>query len=227
METGPEIARVAALIGDTARAQMLWALMAGEALTATELATVSRVTKQTASSHLSKLLAARMLVVRQQGRHRYFSLANREVAQLLEDLTSIADATRRAKFSWGSSDPALRRARVCYDHLAGDSGVRLFDSLVARGMIRSDADGSCLTESGREFCRAFGINLEALGHLRRPLIRECLDWTARRNHLAGALGAEMLKRCIELGWARRLGSSRIVRFTAGGEREFRLWFRLP
>lgn len=224
MESHPELARIAALIGDGARARMLWALMGGEALTATELASAACVTQQTASSHLAKLLEAQILAVRRQGRHRYFSFARREIAQLLENLTNIAETTATRGSHWGSADPGLRRARVCYDHLAGDSGVFLFDSLVSRKLITSDTDGLRLTETGREFCRNFGIDLTALERLRRPLIRECLDWTARRTHLAGALGAAMLTQCVERGWVRRLKSSRVLMFTAGGEREFLVWF---
>jgi DNA-binding transcriptional ArsR family regulator len=220
MKDGPNIARIAGLVGDPARAEILTALMTGQALTATELVGVAGLTKQTVSGHLAKLVDAQLLSVEHQGRHRYFRLADPDVAHLLESLMGIAFRTGAVRVRSSPREPALRRARVCYDHLAGDLGVAAMDSLVERRMLRV-ADGAPeLTRRGREFCVELGIALEPLSRQKRPLCRTCLDWSVRRPHLAGALGAAILSRCFELGWARRATGSRVVQFSTAGERAF-------
>ncbi len=226
MKDGPNIVGIAALIGDHARAEILTALTAGQALTATELAGVAGVTKQTVSAHLAKLLDARLIAVESQGRHRYFHLGGRDVAELIESLMGVAFRTGAVRLRRSPREPALRKARVCYDHLAGEFGVLVFDSLERRRLLRSDSDGLQLTRSGREFFAAFGIDTDALAGRRRALCRACLDWSMRRHHLAGALGAVLLTRCFELGWARRAKGSRVVEFSAAGERALRQRFRL-
>ncbi len=220
MRHGPDLSRIAALIGDPARANMLTALLGGLALTAGELAEEAGVTKQTASGHLAKLAAAGLVAVAAQGRHRYYRLADDEVAEALESLSVLAAARGGLRSRPGPRDPAMRRARVCYDHLAGELGVALFDALVARRALDVAADGLGLTPAGAAAMRDFGIDVEALSRGRRPLCRACLDWSARRSHLAGALGAAVLQRVFALGWARRLEGSRIVAFTPAGERAF-------
>ena len=218
MKLGPDITRIAALLGDPARANMLSALMGGQALTAGELAREAGVTPQTASSHLAQLEAGRLLTRRVQGRHNYFALAGHEVADALEHLTTLAGRAGHMRTRPGPKDPAMRRARVCYDHLAGDAGVAMLDSLVAAGRI-VDEDGSLvLTGEGRSFARDFGVDLEARG--RRPLCKACLDWSVRRSHLAGVLGAGLLTRIYDLGWARREPGTRVVQFSAPGLRSF-------
>jgi DNA-binding transcriptional ArsR family regulator len=221
-------ATIAALIGDPARAQLLMALMGGRALTATELARVAGVTKQTASSHLRKLCEARLLAVAAQGRHRYFRLADRAVAQLLESLLDVAArlAPGASSMRIGPSDPALRHARVCYDHLAGDLAVDLFAALERDCFSPPIENGVRLDARGVRFFREFGIDVNALAQGKRVLCRTCLDWSARRYHLAGALGAALLDRFFALGWARRAKQSRAVLFTAQGEYELRREFRL-
>lgn len=221
MKDGPNIVGIAALIGDHARAEVLTALMTGEALTATELAQVAGVTKQTISSHLAKLLDARLLSAESQGRHRYFRLADRDVASLLESLMGVAYRTGAVRTRASPREPALRRARVCYDHLAGDLGVLVFDSLEQRRFLHSDRDGVELTAGGRRFCREIGVDLASLARLRRPLCRACLDWSVRRHHLGGALGAALLDRFCDLGWAHRAKESRVMNFSAAGERTLR------
>lgn len=223
MKFGPDIARVAALMGDPARANMLTALMGGQALTAGELAREAGVTPQTASSHLSKLQAGGLVTCRRQGRHSYFALAGAHVAETLEQLTELADSTGCRRVRTGPKDPEMRRARVCYDHLAGDAGVALLDGLIQAGRIRDEAGSLVLTDAGHAFARAFGVALpEAPG--RRPLCKACLDWSVRRSHLAGLFGAGLLTRLYELGWARRLPVSRTVAFTANGLRDFERTF---
>jgi DNA-binding transcriptional ArsR family regulator len=221
MKDGPSIVGIAALIGDHARAEILTTLMGGQALTATELAQVAGVTKQTVSTHLAKLLDAQLLAVQSQGRHRYFRLAQPDVAQLLESLMGVAYRVGAVRVRASPREPALRKARVCYDHLAGELGVLVYDSFAQRRMLRTRNEGLELTPSGRRFCQDFGIDVAALASERRPLCRACLDWSVRRNHLAGAVGAALLHRCLELGWARCAKDSRVVAFSAAGERALR------
>lgn len=227
MKDGPNIVGIAALIGDHARAEILTALMAGQALTATELAEVAGVTKQTVSAHLAKLLDAQLLAVQSQGRHRYFRLAHRDVGQLLEGLMGVAYRIGAVRVRSSPREPALRKARVCYDHLAGELGVLVFDSLEQRRFLRTGSEGLELTPQGKEFCVDFGIDVEALVRQRRPLCRACLDWSMRRDHLAGAVGAAVLHRCLELGWAQRAKRSRVVTFSTVGESALRERFSLP
>ena len=221
MKEGPDIARVAALLGDPARANMLTALMGGKALTATELAQEAGVTPQTASSHLAKLEAGQIVIPRKQGRHRYFTLSGPDIVEALEVMMGIANRVGHNRVRTGPKDPELRHARVCYDHLAGDMGVALFDGLSKRKLIKTDLNGVALTDAGVDFSNGFGIDLAALRQNRRPLCRECLDWSARQSHLAGSFGAALLDRFYDLGWARRMTESRIVQFSPKGEKAFR------
>jgi DNA-binding transcriptional ArsR family regulator len=227
MKDGPNIVGIAALIGDNARAEILTALLTGQALTATELAQVAGVTKQTVSAHLGKLLEAQLLAVENQGRHRYFRLADRDVAQLLESLMGVAYRVGAVRVRSSPREPALRKARVCYDHLAGDLGVLMFDSLERRRLLRTGTAGLELTRQGTQFCAEIGIDVEALARQRRPLCRACLDWSVRRHHLAGTLGTALFERCLALGWGRRARGSRVVNFSAAGERALRQQFSLP
>jgi DNA-binding transcriptional ArsR family regulator len=204
MADGPNIVRIAALVGDQARAEILTALMGGQALTATELADVAGVTKQTVSTHLAKLVDARLLVVEKQGRHRYFRLADRDVADLLESLMGVGVSRRCDTPRSSPREPALRKARVCYDHLAGDLGVLVFDSLDRRRWLRSGGATLELTPDGKRFCRELGIDVDALARQRRPLCRACLDWSVRRHHLAGAVGG-CSSLALSLAW---LGATR-------------------
>jgi DNA-binding transcriptional ArsR family regulator len=224
MKDGPNIAGIAGLIGDRARAEMLTTLLGGQALTATELAGVADITKQTASAHLARLLDARLLAVERQGRHRYFRLADDDVVELLESLLGVAFRTGALRLRSSPRDPDLRHARVCYDHLAGDLGVLACDAFTRRRWIAYDESGLTLSRSGAAFCRELGIDLDAASSGRRPMCRTCLDWSARRHHLAGYVGAQLLERCHALGWARRRRGTRIVDFTPRGEREFRELF---
>lgn len=226
MKEGPDIAQVAALIGDPARANMLTALMTGKALTVSELALHAGVTIQTASSHLSKLDAGGLLRPRKQGRHKYYALASDEVAHVLEGLMGLAAGAGHMRQRTGPKDAALRRARVCYNHLAGDMGARLFDSLKARGHLAAEGGELPLTETGVAFAAGLGIDLDALRRKRTPLCRECLDWSERRSHLAGSLGRAFLTRFEALDWAKRDPDSRAVRFSRRGETAFEALFDL-
>jgi DNA-binding transcriptional ArsR family regulator len=223
MTDTPDIASVAALIGDRARARMLVTLMGGQALTATELAAAASVTKPTASAHLARLLGARLVGVASQGRHRYYRLADADVADLLERLIGIADG-RGATVTVGPRDPLMRKARVCYDHIAGELGVLAHDSLTRRQLVYAGEEGTELSDAGVEFFTTLGIDIVSLGVRRRRLCRACLDWSERRYHLGGSVGAALLKHCLSHGWARRARSSRTLIFSAAGERSFRRHF---
>jgi DNA-binding transcriptional ArsR family regulator len=227
MKDGPNIVGIAALIGEHARAEILTALMSGQALTATELAQVADVTKQTVSAHLAKLLDAKLLAVERQGRHRYFRLADRDVAQLLESLMGVAYRVGAVRVRTSPREPALRKARVCYDHLAGDLGVLVYDSLLHRRYLRADGMAPELSVQGERFLAELGIDVRQLEGERRPLCRPCLDWSVRRHHLAGSVGAALLGRCLALGWAKRAQGSRVVDFSPGGEKALRQRFELP
>jgi DNA-binding transcriptional ArsR family regulator len=224
MKDGPNIARVAGLIGDPARAEILTALLADRALTATELAGIAGVTKQTVSAHLAKLVGAGLLAVQARGRHRYFRLAGGDIAQLLEALMGVAFRTGSLRLLPGPREPALRKARVCYDHLAGELGVFVYEGLIARGLLGDEAGSLFLTNAGAEWLAAFGIDPADAARRRRTFCRPCLDWGERRHHLGGALGAALLARFYELRWAQRAKDSRVVVFTAAAEQSLRSAF---
>jgi DNA-binding transcriptional ArsR family regulator len=219
MSEGPDIARVAALVADPARSSMLLALMDGRALTATELSGLAGVTKQTASGHLAKLVEGDVLAMEAQGRHRYFRLAGAHVASLLEALM-VFSSDAAPPVRTGPKQLALRRARVCYDHLAGEMGVALYDRAREAGWLNDDLG---VTETGWAKFSAIGVTPDALPRSNRPTCHACLDWSQRRHHLAGLLGKAALDRLLALNWARRLPASRVVAFTPEGERRFRAW----
>jgi DNA-binding transcriptional ArsR family regulator len=220
MKDGPNIARIAALLGDPARSDALSALLTDRALTATELAALAGVTKQTMSAHLSKLLDAALVVVERQGRHRYFRLADQDVADLLESLMGVAFRTGAVRLVLSPREPALRKARVCYDHLAGELGVAAYEGLLRRGVFAVSDKELRLTKSGILWFRRWGIDAESAARQRRSLCRPCLDWSERRHHLAGSLGAALLTRLQDLKWAARERGSRVIRFTPRGLRSF-------
>jgi DNA-binding transcriptional ArsR family regulator len=211
------VAAVAALLAEPARARMLTALLAGRALTATELALEAEVAPSTASSHLGRLLASGWVEVARQGRHRYFRLAGPEVAAALEGLMALVPPARAPRAPRrGPRDEDLRRARVCYDHLAGEAGVRLFGRLQDEGLLRSRRMGCEVTRAGELWLVRLGVDLPALRARRRPLCLPCLDWSERRFHLAGALGAALLERLLALRWMRRQPGSRALTVTPRG-----------
>lgn len=221
MKEGPDIARIAALIGDPARANILTALMAGKALTATELSGEAGVTLQTTSSHLTKLQGGGLLTLRKQGRHKYFTLASDDVAKVLEGLMGLAAGSGHLRTRIGPRDAALKKARVCYNHLAGEMGTQLYQHFMKAGHLRREPEGLSLTRSGRAFVEDFGIDVDRLALGRTPLCRECLDWSERMSHLAGSLGRAIFNRIEDLGWAERDRATRVVTFSGGGERAFR------
>jgi len=218
---------IANLAGDPARAGMLHALMDGRALTAGELAEAAHVTPQTASGHLTKLAAGGLIAVEKQGRHRYHRLASPAVARMLESIMQVAaGASPRRPVVTGPRDKALRAARTCYDHLAGHLAVALADSMIANQQIAFTADAGIVTASGAALFDRLGIALESRspGRSRRMLCRPCLDWSERRPHIGGALGAALCTHCLQAGWIRRVDASRAVSVTAKGRQEFRKYF---
>jgi DNA-binding transcriptional ArsR family regulator len=218
MREGPDIARIASLVGDPARANMLTALMGGTALTASELALEAGVSLPTASSHLSKLMEGGLLTLASQGRHRYYGLAGPQVAGMIEAISGVAASVGPQRVRPGPRDAAMRVARVCYDHLAGEQAVAILDRLVARNVILRDGKEIKLGQSASEHFAAIGIDLDT--RARRPVCRACLDWSVRRSHLAGTLGAAILHKILSEKWARREKDSRAVVFSPTGKQAF-------
>jgi len=213
MITGPIIAEIATLLGGPARATILSALLDGRSLTAGELALAAQITPRTASTHLAKLTKAGLLSVERNGRYRYFRLASPKVAEMIEGIVAVA-LEKRAKFRPVSRQArAVSAARICYDHLAGRLSVDLTDALVAREYIVLDDQAAEITTAGTRFFAEFGIALPTQG-----LTRLCLDWTERRPHIAGALGAAITNRFFDLGWMERMKRSHAVIVTPLGRR---------
>jgi DNA-binding transcriptional ArsR family regulator len=224
VKEGPDVSIVAALIGDPARANMLMALMSGLALTATELAEEAGVAPSTASSHLRKLQTAGLVAARRQGRHRYFSLANADVAVAVEGLVPLAARVGHLRTRPGPRDRAMREARSCYDHLAGRLAVGLFEIWAARNILAPSGSSVRLTEKGRRFVARLGIDVVRLERSKRSLCRVCVDWSERRNHLGGSLGAAILEQALHRHWTAREGRTRILHFSAKGEQSFTRWY---
>ena len=227
MASNARFAEVAALAGDPARAGMLHALMDGRALTASELARAASVTPQTASGHLSRMTAAGLLSIEKQGRHRYHRLASSDVARMIESIMQVASRLEPGRrLSVGPRDAALRSARTCYDHLAGRLGVALADAMVAAGYAELASDAGIVTDAGVAFLDQLGLDTRSLlsrsgKRSARVLCRPCLDWSERRPHLAGAVGAAICTHSLDQGWIRRIDGTRAVAITRKGEQVFR------
>jgi DNA-binding transcriptional ArsR family regulator len=217
MTAAANLVEVAALVGDTARATMLAALMGGESLTATELAYLARVTRPTASGHLAKLVNAKLLVVTRKRRFAYYRIASPLVAAMMESLKAVAAIEVPPRHRPRSvEDEAQRFARTCYDHLAGRVGVAVADALAARGHVVLTDEGGEVTPAGERFLGSFGADLSATAKSRRLFCQPCLDWSERRYHIKGRVGAAILCRCMELGWFRRMRDSRALKLTPEG-----------
>lgn len=204
---------------------MLQLLMEGRALTAKELAYGAGVEPATATAHLRRLLEGGLVAVAAQGRHKYFRLASHHVAELMELLMTIAPQARPRTPAPRIEEP-LRRARMCYDHLAGELGIGITDSLVKAGMLRKEDDGFAVTRRGAAWFADLGIDLDAARALRRKFAAQCLDWSERRDHLGGALGAALAERLLDLGWIARRRNTRAVSVTDTGRRRLAEEFRL-
>ncbi|MEU7876253.1 winged helix-turn-helix domain-containing protein [Dactylosporangium sp. NPDC049140] len=212
------LAALATLLADETRAAMCLALLDGRAWTAGELAAHAGVARSTATEHLDRLVGGGLLAEERQGRHRYLRLADASVAHLIEDLSARLEPAQAPPrgLRQATATAAMKRARTCYDHLAGELGVAVADAMTARGLLEQQA-GFALTGAGVEWLTAgAGIDPAALQARRRPLARGCLDWTERRPHLAGVAGARLCERFLEQRWVVRIGSTRAVKVTPEG-----------
>jgi len=209
---------VAALIGEPARAKMLWNLLDGRAYTAGELAAIADVSGTSASNHLTKLLDADLLKVQKQGRHRYFSFSKPEIAYVVESLASLSDHESKKTID-SNTRSGIKYCRTCYDHLAGYVGVKITEALERKKIIKKSGGLYVITAEGWEFLKVFGINKNEIVNKRRPLTRQCLDWSERRPHIAGQVGAMLLKNMLEKDWFRRVQFSRELIVTSKGRKE--------
>jgi DNA-binding transcriptional ArsR family regulator len=212
----PNVTEVAQLIGDPSRFAMLMSLLDGKALPASDLARAARISPQTASSHLAKLIEGGLLLNESYGRHKYFSLANHEVAHALESLLAISSPKPIRSLRESDELNHLRHARTCYDHLAGKMGVALTDRLVDMRWLEESGKDYVLSSEGKEKLQNWGADVDASPKKRRHYARQCLDWSERRHHLAGSLGSAITTRLFELKWIERLPNGRAVRVTSEG-----------
>ena len=227
MNTTYPLAAVGELIGEPARATILVSLLDGRARTAGELAFIANISAQSASAHLSKLVDGGLLFVRSSGRHRFYDLAGPEVAHTLEALGAISTRPRTPDARRSLPGEEMYAARSCYDHLAGRVAVELAHCLEERKIIRPQ--GECdyeLGSRGRDWFPRFGIDLDQVRRSRRHFARKCIDWTERRPHIAGALGAALCSRLFSLGWIVRRRNTRALRITHEGARKLRTRFGL-
>jgi DNA-binding transcriptional ArsR family regulator len=215
----------AKILGDATRIRMLQLLMEGRALTAKELAYGAHVEPATATQHLRRLQEGGLVMVKAQGRHKYFRPASPLVAELMELLMVLAPDGGVKSPSPRVEEP-LRRGRMCYDHLAGELGIGITEGLVKQGILRKEADAFAVTRRGGAWFAAFGIDLDAARGLRRKFAASCLDWSERRDHLGGALGAALAERLVDLGWIARKRNSRAVSVTEAGRRKLAEDFKL-
>lgn len=227
MSTTPNIAEMAALIADPSRSAMLLALLGGQTLLASELALQARITPQTASTHLAKLVEGRLLTVQARGRHRYFRLSSAEVAHVLESLITIAPPVKVRSLRQSDQTKALHCARTCYDHIAGEVGVAVAETMVQRQWLVLGEKEFTVTAAGRVGLLALGIDVAGLSLGRRPLAKPCLDWSERRYHVAGVLGASLAELFFSRGWIVRLPATRAIRVTNLGTAGFGQYFYLP
>jgi DNA-binding transcriptional ArsR family regulator len=219
MSVSTSMSKVAALVGDRARAEMLSVLLSGRALTAKELAYAARVTPQTTSEHLSKLVGAGLLTFTTQGRFRYFRVASAAVGQMLESIMTVAASSSKRVPAF--PDRTLAAARICYDHLAGELGVAIADSLIRNGYLILGPEGGELTETGEVFLAKLGVDVAASRRRRRMFCRPCMDWSERRFHIAGSIGAALAQLCFRMQWVKRIEDSRALLVTPAGENGLR------
>jgi DNA-binding transcriptional ArsR family regulator len=226
MTEAANLVEVAALVGDTARATVLAALMGGRAMTSGELAAVANVNKSTMSEHLAKLEAANLVSVAADGRFKYYRIASPRIAAMMESMLAVAAIDTPQRYRPRSAeDAALRSARTCYDHLAGTLGVRLADAMIAAGHIELAADGGEVTGAGLRFLRSIGADPCTVGSKKRVFCRPCLDWSERRYHVAGLVGAALCHMCFERKWVKRIHGTRAIVVTNIGRRGFQDHFK--
>ncbi|MCT9933679.1 winged helix-turn-helix domain-containing protein [Planotetraspora sp. A-T 1434] len=229
MNSASDLAALAALLADETRAAMCLALLDGRAWTAGELAIQTGVARSTATEHLHRLIDGGLLVERRQGRHRYVQLAGPSVANLLEDLSARLEPRQAPARGLRAAavSAALRRGRTCYDHLAGRLGVAVTDAMTGAGLL-DQTGGFALTAAGLAWLTGpVGLDPDVLRFGKRPLARGCLDWTERRQHLAGVAGARLCEKFFDNSWVVRIGSGRAVRLTLNGKAALRDLLGVP
>lgn len=220
------VAEIASMVSESSRAAILTVLMDGRFHTASELASMAGIKPQTASFHLAKMLEAGVVQQEKQGRHRYYGIQNEEVAKVMESFLLIAPPVKVKSLKQSSLDKAMRYARTCYDHLAGNVGVKLTESLLDAHLIKESEENFLLTDTGEQFFLQFGIDLDEMRSKRRSFSHRCLDWSERRHHLAGALGHALLERLLELDWIQRVPKQRAVKVTDDGIKGLKEVFNL-
>ncbi|HEX6922317.1 MAG TPA: winged helix-turn-helix domain-containing protein [Bacillales bacterium] len=216
MQTNPNLAEAASLLGDSSRSAILTALMDDRFHTATELSYMAGIQPQTASFHLAKLAKAKWITMEKHGRHHYYRLAGKEVAEILESFLTLSRPSEIRSLKQSSQMKALRSGRTCYDHLAGELGVKLTRTLLELGYIEKEERDFVVTAQGEQFFTDFGLNLTQLRKKRRAFSRACLDWSERQHHLAGALGSGLTKQLLDLQWIEKVPAGRAVKVTELG-----------
>ncbi len=219
MNAEEKFIQISSLMCEPARARMLWSLLDGRAYTATELALVADISTTSASNHLNKLLEAEIVKVEVQGRHRYFSFFSSEVAYAIEALANLAKPQTTSPTKKEASPNGIRYCRTCYDHLAGFVGVQLADSLEQKGYVQKSDKVYQVSDQGWDFLSQVGIGQADFTNPRRPLARQCLDWSERRPHIAGQLGAALLDCMLQKDWFRKVQFSREMVVTSKGSRQ--------
>jgi DNA-binding transcriptional ArsR family regulator len=219
MNVEDKFVSISALMCEPTRARMLWNLLDGRAYTASELFMVADTSPTSASNHLSKLLEAEIVKVEIQGRHRYYSLSNSEVAYAVEGLANLANNSSSKIIKKLPEQNGVKYCRTCYDHLAGFVAVKIAETLETKGYLKKSKSIYLITEKGWEWFLFFNIAKEDFNNTRRPVTRQCLDWSERRPHLAGQLGAEFLNKMLERKWFKRVEFSRELVATSKGRQE--------
>ena len=218
--------KTASLIGDPTRASILWVLLDGRAFTATELAVSVNTSPQNISMHLGKLLEADLLCVEKQGRHKYYRFSNKEVAYAVEAMANLVPKPEVSLKNKPENYPPIKFCRTCYDHLAGKIGVALTDSLLEQKIIIEKNNAYEISPEGEKWFSRFGINIEEAQKQKRIFLKPCLDWSERRNHIAGSIGALLLNKMIAEDWLRRTKDSRAMIITGKGEKELLKNFKI-
>jgi DNA-binding transcriptional ArsR family regulator len=221
-----QFVKTACLIGDATRASILWNLLDGRAFTATELAIAVETSAQNISMHLGKLLDASLICVEKQGRHKYYRFSNKEIAYAIEAMANLIPKPEVSIKKKSEEYPPVKYCRTCYDHLAGKIGVALADSLLEQKIIIEKNGIFEISAEGEKWFLDFGINLEDAQKQKRIFLKPCLDWSERRNHIAGSIGALLLDKMISEDWLRRNKNSRAVTITGKGEKELLKFFKI-
>ncbi|TDO77541.1 DNA-binding transcriptional ArsR family regulator [Flavobacterium chryseum] len=221
-----QFVKTATLIGDPTRASILWTLLDGRAFTATELAVVAQTSPQSISMHLAKLLDANFLSVEKQGRHKYYRFSNKEVAYAVEAMANLVPKSEISSLKKTENYPPIKFCRTCYDHLAGKIGVALTDSLLQQKIIVENENTFEISPQGEKWFSNFGIDIEEAQKQKRIFLKPCLDWSERRNHIAGSIGALLLNKMIKEDWLRKNTNSRAITITGKGEKELLKYFKI-